>query len=82
MARELGLPFFVIYQRPRDYPHCYVVRRWVTLTPDAGGTSGRPDPQPLAIAATLEQARAAVPDYCTNIGRMDFDDPVICEVGG
>ena len=30
-----GLSLWVIYDHPRDYPHCYVARRWELDQPTA-----------------------------------------------
>lgn len=60
-----GDPLFVytIYERPRDYPQGYVVRKWRILSGkmmDAGVHSK---------TATLEEARKSLPPGLTNLGR-------------
>jgi hypothetical protein len=64
---------FTIYEKPRDYPHGYVVRRWVT--------DGGPEPHPreAMVAATLEEARALVPPDLYRLQRSPEDDPCIVE---
>lgn len=68
---EPALAIFVMYENPKDYPGKIVVRRWLGL--DA-------DPIPLAVTDSLALARNVIPSYCTPIGIMPGDDPVIKEV--
>lgn len=67
MSGELEV--YVIYHDPADHPGQYVVRRWVGLTPH----------EHVAIASTLDEARAAIPTGLYPIARSDTDDPVIVE---
>lgn len=90
---ESGLELWTVYQRPKDYPEGYVVRRSVV-----GG--GRPPcPQCLAdvphgtpaqpclaadrvaqYAPDLASARALVPRWLHRLPRAPDDDPAILEV--
>jgi|HubBroStandDraft_1064217.scaffolds.fasta_scaffold32770_8 hypothetical protein len=65
-----GIEMWTIYWSPRDYPNCWVVRRFVGLLPDPIG----------AICQTLESAREQVPDHCVCLHRAPDDDPAIYEV--
>lgn len=68
------MKLWVIYERPKDYPDHFVVRRW---TVDVG----RAIPEKLAaLATTLEEARDIVPDGLHCIPRHESDDPCIVEV--
>ncbi len=62
---------YTIYRNPSDYPGKFVVRRFWLETPD---------PEPLAVVDTLEEAREAVPPEADhNIGREPGDEPQIVE---
>lgn len=65
------IQMWAVYENPSDFPDKFVVRRWAGKHPDS---------EPLAVANTLEEARAAVPKGLQNIGRMRDDDPVLVEV--
>jgi hypothetical protein len=68
---------WVIYERPRDFPHSYVLRRWV-LDKDGGNV---PDVLPIAVDLELDNVRAKLPDGATLLhGRGVDPDPVIVEV--
>lgn len=72
---EIVMYQYVVYERPDDYPDGFVTRRWrierggVPPVPDQGWT-----------AASLEGARAWVPEGMVNIGRYPEDDSKIVEV--
>lgn len=73
------LATYTIYERPKDFPRSFVVRRW---TMRSGVADPTPDLEPLIIAPTLDTARAAlelrVPGlFC--LTREEGDDPVIVE---
>jgi hypothetical protein len=54
---ELVMSMFTIYERPLDFPDCYVVREFHILR-------GNPEPVPtnhLSFAGTLAGARKLVP---------------------
>jgi hypothetical protein len=69
-----GLPMFTIYERPRDYPEGYVVRRsfvnagmvWLDRV--------------AQYAPALEAARGLIPPGLHRIPRYENDDPCIVEV--
>lgn len=70
-----GLRLYAIYRNPTDFPDRFVVRGWTATREGA-----RPDPNPLAVVGSLEDARRAVPldaDAC--LGPSPGDDPVIVE---
>lgn len=64
---------WVIYERPRDYPAYYVVRRWEV---DAQGA--RPT-QEHSLHASLQEAREAIPAGLALLTRSDQDEPQIVE---
>lgn len=66
-------PVFCVYENPADHPGKFVVRRWVGMDPDR---------EPVAIAETLEQARADLKKlnpFLVRLERHPSDDPVILE---
>jgi hypothetical protein len=63
------LELFVIYERPKDYPAHFVVRRWFGMEPT----------EDFAIADTLEAARKELPRGLYRIPRQPGEDPVIAE---
>lgn len=70
-----ALSMWVIYERPRDYPEHFVVRRWEVAQ------RGGPRPTSDAwLAPSLSAARCAVPAGRFNMGRAQQDDAVISEV--
>jgi hypothetical protein len=70
------LNMYVIYERPRDFPGGYVMRRWVV-----GAVPGEPTAtDEMATAPTLDLIRVFVPSYCVRIERDPNDDPKILEV--
>lgn len=70
---EPSLSMWVIYERPRDYPTSYVVRRHAI---GPGWTHATPD---FSLHATLEEARAAVPLGAVRMERNPQDEPQILE---
>ena len=73
---ENELPLWVIFHNPSDYPDKYVVK---VQTVEAGGTIRLDDP-PVAVVDTIEEARAAIPKWCVNLGRKLDDELQIAEV--
>lgn len=73
MNNNEALVVYCLYFDPKDYPGCYVVREWI---------NGDPNPLPLIVTKTLEEARAAVfekrPD-AVKVVRSAEDDKVILE---
>lgn len=67
---------FTIYEKPIDFPDKFVVRKWVVVP-------GHPHPindPDCALAWSIEEARALVPDGLNRIPRYPDDDPKIVEV--
>ncbi|HXI68679.1 MAG TPA: hypothetical protein VNH41_12125 [Steroidobacteraceae bacterium] len=73
--REI-LAMWVVYERPRDFPHSFVIRRRMICT------DGRElvDPVPLAVGPTLEAVRRALPPGLHRMPRHPLDEPQIAEV--
>lgn len=70
---------FVVYDRPRDQPDAFVVRRHYVFLRN-GAPQFACDASPVAVTPTLDAARAAVPRRRTRIPRDVDDDPAIVEV--
>lgn len=69
-----GLPMWVIYERPRDFPEHFVVRRWRVNGPVIFVD------QMAQLAGDIEAARALVPPGLYRLPPYEEDDPVIREV--
>lgn len=82
IATEDGfcMELFVVYSNPSDFPGKFVLRRHIAGPPDRWGPNGTPDPDPIAVCSTLDEARSCLPPALCNIGRYREDDPVIVEV--
>jgi hypothetical protein len=65
---------WTIYDHPRDYPDCFVARRWITKGYDVIATAD------TFTAATLDEVRALLPPGLIVFPRCSNDDPVIVEV--
>lgn len=68
------LEMYVVYQRPRDYPEKFVVRRWAV--------GDGPEPRAtdfFTLHETLEEARESIPSWLIRFNRSDHDDPCIVE---
>ena len=65
---------WVIYERPKDHPDSFVVRR-----AEVYAGSKRFDEQ-CTLASSLEDARHALPRGLTRLGRHPADEPSIVEV--
>lgn len=65
-------PMWVIYERPRDFPDGFIVRRWDINGPD-------PIPGPAYAEPTLEAARRHVPPGLVRLPRFENDEPHIVE---
>lgn len=70
-----ALCFFVIYIRPSDFPHDFVIRQHFALSGETYAAR-----QPFGRGATLEYVRTLLPKGLVNIGRFNQDDPAIAEV--
>jgi hypothetical protein len=70
------MEMFVVYERPRDYPDKFVVRRWWI-----GKTPGEPeaDKDWFYLGETLDDVRAHVPGWCVRLERDPNDEPHIVE---
>lgn len=79
MGDVAGFETYTIYEKPKDFPTSFVVRRW-TVGP--GVLDPQPDPAPLLIAPTLATARAALALHVPGLSclpRDPTDDSVIVE---
>lgn len=65
---------WVVYERPRDYPNKFVLRRWDIR---AGSMIATDD---LQTADSLAAIRKAVPAGLYRLKRFEEDDPCIVEV--
>jgi hypothetical protein len=66
---------WVVYERPRDFPDSFVVRRQAVMG------KGKPIliDTTVHIAATLSKARKLLPNGLIRLDRMDGDEPQIVE---
>lgn len=75
-----GITFWVIYDRPKDYPHGCVLRaQWAKRTV--------PNEPPAVLAdticwyaATVEELHTILPPGVVRVGPAPDDDPCIAEV--
>ncbi len=76
MKADRPLLMFTIYENPTDYPGKFVARRFAVT---AAGVM--PEPDPLAVVDTIEEARAAIPDRegLVCMRRNPSDEPQIVE---
>jgi hypothetical protein len=65
---------FVIYEKPKDYPQGYVVRRW-----EVAMGSMEAQAMESARVATIEEARALIPEGLFRMDRALEDEPQIVE---
>lgn len=70
------LTLWVIYDRPKDYPNSFVLRRQYV---DRNNLIWA-DRNPVAIGDALEAIRTLIPVELHNMNRMPNDDPAIAEV--
>ncbi|HXJ60733.1 MAG TPA: hypothetical protein VNU68_29160 [Verrucomicrobiae bacterium] len=71
-ADKYRLSIWTIYERPKDYPRHFVVRRWTI-------GAGQERAHECQLADTLEEARKLVPPLLIRLDRQPNDDPVIVE---
>lgn len=71
---DAGMVQYVIYDRPKDAPEHYVVRRWEVLR-----NGSLRDCEAFGYKR-LEDARKIIPSWATCVNRMPGDDPAILEV--
>jgi hypothetical protein len=69
------MEMFVVYERPRDYPDRFVLRRW-----SIGGNKMEADRDWFYLGDTLKEVREKVPPHCVCIRRHTNDEPQIVEV--
>lgn len=68
------LRFWVIYEKPLDFPNSFVVRQWIV-------NNGESQPEPgYILAPDLATARAAIPAARYRLPRSERDEPQIVEV--
>jgi|HubBroStandDraft_6_1064221.scaffolds.fasta_scaffold3971273_2 hypothetical protein len=68
------LEMYVVYERPRDYPDKFVVRRWGCRA------EGAVPEDWFVLGTTLDEVRAAIPRHCVRLERDPRDEPQIIEV--
>jgi hypothetical protein len=68
MSEDSLLPVYTVYFNPADFPGKYVVRRFLVHPNDP-----RPDPSPMHVGNTLDDARDAIPPglYCFSAAQED-----------
>lgn len=76
MTEEEALPIVTIYESPADHPGKFVARRFF-----ASARGVEADKEPLAVVATLEEARNAIPnrEALVCMARNPGDEPQIVE---
>lgn len=75
MSDQERLPMWVVYDHPRDYPHGFIARLWLTL-PTAEVTDD------TLTADTLEELREKIQAHApwmVMLTRHPIDDPAIIE---
>jgi hypothetical protein len=70
VGQKLAIEIWVIYDHPLDYPHHFVVRRWLNDVPD----------RECGLFDSLREARLHVPRGLARLPRWENDDPKIVEV--
>jgi hypothetical protein len=65
---------WTVYDHPRDYPDCFVARRWIAKGGDVIPTTD------MLVATTLDEVRALLPPGLIRFARMPEDDAKIVEV--
>ena len=73
---SLVLTQYVIYQRPRDFPDGWVVRRHHVVH----NANGPMHDIYSCVCDSLNEARACVPSFLYRMDRFPGDDPAIVEV--
>lgn len=74
------LELFVIYERPKDFPRSYVLRRHVVRRV-LGSIIGVPDDVPRHVAPSLDDVREQLPAGLKRIQKPGDDpDPCVHEV--
>jgi len=65
---------WTIYDHPRDYPDCFVARRWLTRNKQVIQTND------VLAAPTLDEIRALIPPGLVCFARHGLEDPAVVEV--
>lgn len=65
---------YVIFEKPRDYPDHFVVRRFHIANGEIQAELH------CELATSLDEARSHVPRGMCRIGRLENDDPQVVEV--
>ena len=73
MATSTALTIWVVYERPTDFPHAFVARRWEI---EAGAIMAT---QEAHVASTLEAVRERIPPGLVRLNRNWSDEPQIVE---
>jgi hypothetical protein len=68
------LEIFVIYERPRDYPEHFVMRRWAVSSDKKIQATDY-----FRLADSLDEARSYVPAHCIRVERDPKDEPQVVE---
>lgn len=67
------LQLWVVYDRPRDFPNCFVARLFL-VGPEVNGPTNR-----CLLARSLEGVRRMLPPGLTRLDRHPTDEPQIVE---
>lgn len=67
------LPWWTVYERPRDFPHCWVAREFLIRSGETVATDN------MIIGPTLDMVRSALPPGLVCIPRSPEDEPHIVE---
>lgn len=68
---SIGLPIWVVYDHPTDFPESYIARLWDGMTNTATAS--------YLLAPTLDALRARLPPELVQLARHEEDDPAIVE---
>lgn len=65
---------WTVYDRPRDYPHSVVARKWLILRGREWMTSE------MIVGPDLDSVRSQLPPHLFCLPRFERDDPCLVEV--
>ena len=74
MTTTSQLTGWTVYDHPRDYPDCFIARRWIAVGGEVVPTTD------MFTGATLDEVRALLPPGLVYFPRAEQDDPKIVEV--
>lgn len=77
MTEDRILEIWTIYDNPLDYPGFYVVRVFHINSTTRGGAV--PEPEPRAVARSLDEARDAIPEGLAMLPATPGEHPSIVE---